>query len=62
MFSIFLIPIRLLQDVANANLGSLLSSDEEAKSFRKILFSSPGYQQRMTYLLDYFNRKGFLEV
>lgn len=62
MFSIFLIPIRLLEDVENADLGSLLGSSDEAKAFRKQMFSSPAYQKRMSYLLDYFNRKGLLEV
>lgn len=62
MFSVFLIPIRLLENVADADLGALLGSSDEAKAFRKILFSSPGYQKRMSYLLEYFDRKGLLEV
>lgn len=62
MFSIFLIPIRLLKDVENADLGSLLNSSDEAKAFRTMLFNSPGYQARMSYLLSYFDRKGLLEV
>jgi len=60
MFSLFLIPIRLLEDVTNADLSCLLKTDEKAKEFRETLFSAPKYKNYMTYLLDYYDRKGFL--
>uniref|UniRef100_A0A336KL31 CSON009900 protein n=1 Tax=Culicoides sonorensis TaxID=179676 RepID=A0A336KL31_CULSO len=60
MYSTFLIPIRLLEDVANADLTNLLGMTEESNKFRQMLFSNPGYQERMSYLLDYYDRKGIL--
>uniref|UniRef100_A0A8W7PPC6 CHK kinase-like domain-containing protein n=1 Tax=Anopheles coluzzii TaxID=1518534 RepID=A0A8W7PPC6_ANOCL len=61
MFSTFLIPLRLLEDTANADLGGLLGRTEEAIAFRKRLFSHPKYQDRMEYLLNFYDRKGYLD-
>uniref|UniRef100_A0A182N4H1 CHK domain-containing protein n=1 Tax=Anopheles dirus TaxID=7168 RepID=A0A182N4H1_9DIPT len=61
MFTTFLIPLRLLEDTANADLGGLLGKTEEAVAFRKRLFSHPKYQDRMEYLLNFFDRKGYLD-
>ncbi|KFB37117.1 AGAP003766-PA-like protein [Anopheles sinensis] len=61
MFSTFLIPLRLLEDTSNADLGGLLGTTEEAIAFRKRLFSHPRYQDRMEYLLNFYDRKGYLD-
>ncbi|XP_058818073.1 uncharacterized protein LOC131681334 [Topomyia yanbarensis] len=61
MYSTFLIPLRLIEDTANADLGNLLGSTEEAMHFRRQLFKHPKYQERMEYLLNYYDRKGFLD-
>ncbi|ETN60248.1 Juvenile hormone-inducible protein [Anopheles darlingi] len=61
MFSTFLIPLRLLEDTANADLGGLLGRSEEAIAFRQRLFSHPRYQDRMEYLLNFYDRKGYLD-
>ncbi|XP_058063032.1 uncharacterized protein LOC131212952 [Anopheles bellator] len=61
MFSTFLIPLRLLEDTTNADLGGLLGRSEEAIAFRARLFSQPRYQDRMEYLLNYYDRKGYLD-
>ncbi|XP_058448690.1 uncharacterized protein LOC131428663 [Malaya genurostris] len=61
MFVTFLIPLRLNEDTANADLGNLLGSSEEAIQFRRNMFSHPKYKGRMEYLLKYFDRKGYLD-
>ncbi|XP_001648774.2 uncharacterized protein LOC5564428 [Aedes aegypti] len=61
MFVTFLIPLRLIEDTANADLGNLLGSTPEAMEFRRNMFSHPKYQGRMEYLLNYFDRKGYLD-
>lgn len=62
MYSMFLIPIRLLVDTEHADLSALLGLTDQSKEFRLKLFSAPGYKQRMTYLLDFYHRKGLIEV
>lgn len=62
MYSTFLIPIRLLDDVANADLSNLLGLTEESNEFRRVLFSPKGYKERMSYLLDFYDRKGLIDV
>ncbi|XP_039429594.1 uncharacterized protein LOC120413009 [Culex pipiens pallens] len=61
MFVTFLIPLRLIEDTASADLGHLLGSSAEAVDFRRRMFSHPKYQGRMEYLLQYFDRKGYLD-
>ncbi|XP_055641323.1 uncharacterized protein LOC129778453 [Toxorhynchites rutilus septentrionalis] len=61
MFATFLIPLRLMEDTTNADLGNLLSMSAEAVNFRRQIFSHPNYQCRMEYLLNYFDRKGYLD-
>ncbi|XP_055605522.1 uncharacterized protein LOC129753701 [Uranotaenia lowii] len=61
MFATFLIPLRLMEDTASADLGNLLASTSEAVEFRRKLFDQPRYQSRMEYLLNYFDRKGYLD-
>ena len=61
MYSTFLIPLRLLEDTSQADYNGLLGNTDEARAFRKSLFGHPKYQERMEYLLDYYDRKGFLD-
>ncbi|XP_055544366.1 uncharacterized protein LOC129729654 [Wyeomyia smithii] len=61
MYVTFLIPLRLIEDTANADLGNLLGLSEEAVEFRRKIFSHPKYRPRMEYLLKYFDRKGYLD-
>lgn len=61
MYVTFLIPLRLIEDTANADLGNLLGSTPEAVEFRYQMFSHPKYQDRMEYLLKYFDRKGYID-
>ncbi|XP_039429593.1 uncharacterized protein LOC120413008 [Culex pipiens pallens] len=61
MYSTFLLPLRVIEDTASADLGNLLGSNEEAVQFRGSLYQNPHYQRRMEYLLNYFDRKGYLD-
>lgn len=61
MYATFLLPLRVIEDTASADLGHLLGSNEEAVQFRGSLYQNPRYQRRMEYLLNYFDRKGYLE-
>ncbi|KAL1377387.1 hypothetical protein pipiens_016299 [Culex pipiens pipiens] len=61
MYATFLLPLRVIEDTASADLGNLLGSNEEAVQFRGSLYQNPRYQRRMEYLLNYFDRKGYLD-
>ena len=61
IFVMILIPLRLVEDTASADLVGLLGDSDEAKSFRRLIVSHPGYEARMEFLLDYFDRKGVLD-
>ena len=61
IFVTILIPLRLVEDTASADLGGLLGNTDEAKQFRRTISSHPGYEARMEFLLDYFDRKGVLD-
>jgi thiamine kinase-like enzyme len=61
IYSMFLVALLLVEDTANADLSNLLFDTEQALEFRKIMFQHPKYRRRMEYLLDYYDRKGYLE-
>lgn len=61
IFTMILIPLRLVEDPASADLTGLLADTDEAKEFRRTIASHPGYESRMEFLLDYFDRKGVLD-
>ncbi|KXJ79006.1 hypothetical protein RP20_CCG002641 [Aedes albopictus] len=56
-----LLPLRLIEDTANADLSHLIGSSEAAIEFRRKMFSHPRFQSRMECLLSYFDRKGYLD-
>jgi hypothetical protein len=61
IYSMFLVALLLVEDTANADLSHLLNNTEKALQFRKMMFQHPKYRRRMEYLLDFFDRRGFLE-
>ncbi|XP_062713106.1 uncharacterized protein LOC109412322 isoform X2 [Aedes albopictus] len=56
-----LLPLRLIEDTANADLGHLIGSSEAAIEFRRKMFSHPRFRSRMEYLLGYFDRMEYLD-
>lgn len=62
IFTSFLIPLRLLENAEDADVSGLIGTDEKAKAFREFLFSTKGFRERISYLLSYYDRKGFLEI
>lgn len=61
MVSIFLIPLRLLEDTTNSDLGHLMGNEPANVAFRKLLFGSPRYRDLIEPLLRFWDSKGLLD-
>lgn len=62
MISMFLIPLRLLEDTSNSDFSNLLGDQPEHVAFRKMLFGAPKYRTFMEPLLKFWDRKGLLDA
>lgn len=60
VFTCVLLPLRFLERTENADLNSLLDDTEEANEFRRQMFDSPKLEERLRFLLDFYDRKGLL--
>lgn len=60
IFTSVLLPLRFLENTENADLNGLLDDTDSAKEFRKQMFETPKLEARMRFLLDFYDRKGFL--
>jgi Ecdysteroid kinase-like family len=61
IFAMLINALRVVDDTADADLSSLLLDTETALKFREKMFQHPKYADRMQYLLQYFDRKGYLD-
>lgn len=61
LFSFLLVGVRQVEDTANADLAHLMNDDDEANEFREMMFTHPKFVARIQYLLDFYERKGYLE-
>lgn len=62
MISTFLIPLRLVEDTANSDLGNLIGDEPHNVAFRKMLFGTPKFRKHIENLLRFWNRKGLLDA
>lgn len=53
--------LQQLDDTTNADISSLFLDTEVAIDFRKKLSQLPKYNEIMKYLLNYYDRKGYLD-
>lgn len=61
LISCFLIPLRLIEDTQNSDLGNLLGDSPVNVAFRKMLFGTPKFREFFEPLLKYWDRKGLLD-
>jgi Ecdysteroid kinase-like family len=61
MYSSLLLPLRFANSTSIADLSCLVLQSEEALECRKELFSDRFLLKRFEFLLNYYDRKGFLE-
>lgn len=61
MISLFVIPLRLIDDTENSDLGNLLGIEPKNIAFRKMLFGTPKYRDFIEPLLKFWDRKGLLD-
>lgn len=61
MYSTLLLPLRFANLSTVKELSGLVQQSEEALAFRKELFSEESLKTRFQFLLNYFDRKGFLD-
>lgn len=59
LYSFLLLPMRFSR--TSRDLSALVDQSNEALEVRKELFSDEGLKKRFQFLLNYFDRKGFLE-
>lgn len=58
--SMVLNALQQVENTADADLSSLIQDTEIGFEFRKNLAKLVKYNEKMKYLLDYYDRKGFL--
>ncbi|CAO1442433.1 unnamed protein product [Diamesa tonsa] len=61
IYSTLLIPLRFAENINVKELTGLVTSTDEGLSFRDGLYESSQLQERMMFLLNYFDRKGLLD-
>lgn len=61
MYSCLLLPMRFTDPSAMKDLSCLVQQTDEALRFRKELFADNSLKKRFQFLLNYFDRKGFLD-
>lgn len=62
IYSSFIIPIRLIGNTESADIFTLMGNTEESVKLRQQLYSSPKLKGFIKNHLQYWNRKGILEV
>lgn len=61
IFSLFSVPIRVLENAKNDEVKRFLDDSEDGHTFRHQIYSNPLAQRLLKTLLLYFNEKLFLE-
>lgn len=61
LYSCLLLPMRFADSTAVNDLSCLVKQSEEALEFRRQLFADETLMKRFEFLLNYFDRKGFLD-
>lgn len=61
MYSCLLLPMRFADSSTVNDLSGLVKQSDEALEFRKRLFDDKTLMNRFEFLLNYFDRKGFLD-
>ena len=59
LYSSLLLPMRFSK--SSKDLSALIDGSNEALEVRKVLFADEGLKQRLSFLMNYFDRKGFLD-
>lgn len=60
-FSLFSVPMRLMDNVENSMIIKFMDKSKDGENFRAKLFSKPETVALLKNLLIYFNDNGFLE-
>jgi hypothetical protein len=61
IYSFLLIPLRFLDASKNQNLLILVDDSLDSQEARKKMFENLEIKERLKFLLDYYDRKGFLD-
>lgn len=61
VFSFITNLIRQIDNSVDADITKLLGTSDEAKQIRGEWFKLPKYQERMRFLVGYYERAGFLD-
>lgn len=59
LYSSLLLPMRFSK--SSKDLSALIDGSREALEVRKDIFADEGLKQRLSFLMNYFDRKGFLD-
>lgn len=59
-FSLFSVPLRLLEQANNNEVKQFLNKSQDGQEFRTQIYSNPKVQTLLINLLTYFNKKDFL--
>lgn len=62
LFSIFVIVLRHLNKTRGDGFLCWTTDDIEDKEYRTEMFSNPGCEKSLKYLLDYYYRKGYFDI
>lgn len=62
MASIAVLPITLLTDCEDADINNMLDEGDAGTNFKRKLYSNPPYVRVMEMLLDYYDKKGILQI
>lgn len=60
--SIAVLPITLLTDCEDADINNMLNEGEAGLNFKRKLYSNPPYVRVMEMLLEYYDKKGILQI
>lgn len=61
MYSCLLLPMRFADASSLKDISALVEQTDEAINIRREMFADSSLKQRFQFLLNYFDRKGFLD-
>lgn len=62
MAAFSVLPITLLKDCGDADINNMLDEGDAGVIFKRKLYWNPAYVSIMKMLLEYFDKKGILQI